>query len=97
MGGRPKIVYPNSVRENLGRRRCLALRCTAAPKLEWSEMPSESGSRRRCSRSLEDEEGSAVLEVERGSAFAGGFEADSERDVVKHGRHEANAARTLSV
>ena len=96
-------MYPNSVTENLGRRRCLALRRAAAPKLEWSERASESESRRSCSRSLEDEEGLALVEVERGSeglafsAFEGEFEAGSERDAVKHGRHEANAARMLSV
>ena len=49
---------------------------------------------------MEDEEGLALVEI-RGwvvlAAFEDGFERDSERDGVKHGRHEANAARTLSV
>ena len=61
---------------------------------------SESESRRRCSRSLK---GLVLVEVEHGSerlafnAFEGGFEADSERSAVKHGRQEANAARTLLI
>lgn len=92
IGGRPKRVYPKSVRENLGRLRCLALRRGEAPMLECNDRASESVSLKRRSRSFEP----GVLEREMGVLEDCPVVFEDEA-AVKHEQHEANAARMPSL